>query len=296
MGRTLGRLRRLPEIECLFPETLGEAISLLEKYNGEARTIAGGTDLLSKLKRREVVPKYLIDLIGITGLHFINYSAESGLKIGATATLSEVEESPFAIENYPILVEAISQMGSVQVRNIGTVVGNLCNAVPSADTAPPLIALKARLKIVGPEGERDVMVEDFFKGPEKTVLGPYELVTEVCIPPARQGEGGTYIKHTPRGAMDLAWVGIAVNLVLNTEKRICKDVGIGMGAVAPIPTRAKKAEKVLMGEILTNDLVEKAGLIASDESSPRSFPEYKKEMVKVLTKRAINKALDEAVR
>jgi CO/xanthine dehydrogenase FAD-binding subunit len=293
MGRRLGRLRRLPEIECLFPGSLNEAISLLRKHDGKAVAIAGGTDLLSKMKRREVVPKYLIDLMGMPDLNFINYDPENGLVIGAATTLSGVEEAAVTKENYPILVEAISQMGSVQVRNIGTVAGNLCNAVPSADTAPPLIALEAQVRIVGPEGERTVPVEDFFKGPEETILRPFELVSEVKVPPVRSGDRGTYIKHTLRGAMDLALVGIAVYLSLDSEKHVCDDIKIAMGAVAPVPRRAKRAEKVLRGKTITDDLIEQTGRIASEESSPRSFPEYKREMVRVLTRRAIKRSLDQ---
>jgi len=292
MGKKLGRLRRLPEIECLFPKTLNEALLLLNKHNEAAKAIAGGTDLLPKMKRRELTPKYLIDLKGIADLNFISYDTEKGLSIGATTTLSEVGESPVVRKNYPIVVEAVLQMGSIQIRNIATMVGNLCNAVPSADTAPALIALGARLKIVGPKGEGTVLIEDFFKGPEETVLGSLELVSEVQIPPARLGENGTYLKHTLRGAMDLALVGIAVYLVMDSKKHICKDIRIAMGAAAPIPMRAKKGEEVLRGKTLTDDLIEKAGRIASEESRPRSSPEYKREMVRVLTKRAIKQCLE----
>ncbi|MFH1349933.1 MAG: FAD binding domain-containing protein [Pseudomonadota bacterium] len=292
MGRPLGRLRRLPEIECLFPKTLSEALSLLEKHKGQVKVIAGGTDLLSKMKRRELTPKYLIDLKGIEDLNFINYDSEKGLMIGAMATLSEVEESSIVRKDYPILVDALSQMGSMQVRNIGTIVGNLCNAVPSADSAPPLMALEGRLKIMGPEGERTVLVEDFFKGPEETLLDQLELVTGVEIPPKGPDESGTYIKHTYRGAMDLALVGIAVYLAVDSEKNMCRDIRIAMGAVGPVPMRARKAEEVLRGKTLTDDLIETAAKTASEESNPRSFPEYKREMVMVLTKRAIKKSLE----
>ena len=291
MGRPLGRLRRLPEIECLFPKTLGEALSLLEKHNSEVKVIAGGTDLLGKMKRRELAPKYLIDLKGIEDLHCINYEPGKGLMIGATATLSEVEESSVVRKDYPILVDALSQMGSIQVRNIGTIVGNLCNAVPSADSAPPLIVLEGRLKIIGPKGERTVLIEDFFTGPEETLLDPLELVTGVEIPPKGPDESGTYLKHTYRGAMDLALVGIAVYLAVDSGKNMCRDIRIAMGAVGPVPIRARKAEEVLRGKALTDDLIETAAKTASGESRPRSFPEYKREMVTALTKRAIKKSL-----
>ena len=298
MGKTLGRLRRLPEIECFFPKKVGEALSLLKKYNGKAKVFAGGTDLLPKMKRREVVPRYLIGLNGIPDLTFIKYEKEKGLRIGTATTLSEILESSIVHRRYPILEEAVSQMASTQVRNIGTIGGNLCNAVPSADTAPPLIVLGAQLKIVGPNPrkERRVLVEDFFKGPDRTVLDSNELVSEIQIPPPSSKAYGTYIKHTLRREMDLAIVGVAVWFVLDSKKNICKDVKIALGAVAPIPMRAKKAEAILRGKTLDEDLIESAATMASEESKPiddiRGSAEYRREMVKVLTKRAIQQSLE----
>jgi len=258
MGEMLGRLRRLPEIKCLFPKTLSEALLFLKKHNGAAKLIAGGTDLLPKMKRRELTPTYVIDLKGIADLNFIDYDTKKGLRVGATTTLSEVGESPVVREHYPILMETVSQMASIQIRNIATMGGNLCNAVPSADTAPPLIALGARLKLVGPKGERTVLVEDFFAGPDETVLEPLELLTEVQIPPPRPGEAGTYLKHTIRAEMDLAVVGVAAYLALDPKNHICKEVRIALGAVGPTPIRAKKAEESLHGKPLSDELIEDA--------------------------------------
>jgi len=296
MGKTLGRLRRLPEIECFFPKTLKEALSLLKKYNGKARVFAGGTDLLPKMKRREVVPKYLIALNGIRGLNFIKYEKDKGLRIGAATTLSEILGSPIIPKHYPILTEAISQMASTQVRNVGTIAGNLCNAVPSADTAPPLIVLGAQLKLVGIQKQRTVLVEDFFKGPDRTILGPAEMVSEIQIPPPTSKGRGAYMKHTLRREMDLAIVGVAAYLVLDSKNNTCKDIKIAMGAVAPIPMRAKKAEAVLRGKHLDDDLIESAAKVVSEEAKPiddlRGSAEYRREMVRVLTKRAIKKSFE----
>jgi carbon-monoxide dehydrogenase medium subunit len=296
MAKALGRLRRLPEIEFFFPKTLKEAFSLLKKYNRKARVFAGGTDLLPKMKRREVVPKYLIDLNGIPNLKFIKYEKEKGLRIGAATTLSEILESSLVNRRYPILTEAISQMASTQIRNIGTIAGNICNAVPSADSAPPLIVLGSQLKIVGPRKGRTVLVEDFFKGPDRTVLDSNELVSEIQIPPTISGGRGAYLKHTLRREMDLAIVGVAVYLVPDSKKGICKDIKIALGAVAPVPMRAKKAEEVLRGKQLNDDLIEKAAQIASEESKPiddiRGSAEYRREIVRVLTKRAIKQSLE----
>lgn len=298
MSKRIGRLRRLPEIEVLFPKTLNEALSLMKTYSGAAKAIAGGTDLMPKMKRREVAPKYLIDLKGVADLNFISNDAKNGLRIGPLTTLNEIRESSVVKEHCPILVETVSQMASVQVRNMATMAGNLCNAVPSADTAPPLIALQARLKLLGPEGERTVLVEDFFKGPGETAMDPLDLLTEIQIPSARPGEAGTYLKHTLRAEMDLALVGVAAYLARNSKKDICEEIRIAMGAVAPIPVRAKKAEEALRGKSLSDTLIETAGSLASEESSPiddiRSSAEYRREMVRVLTKRAIKQSWERA--
>jgi len=296
MGKTLGRLRRLPEIECLFPKSIEEAFSFLEKHNGTAKVIAGGTDLIPKMKRRALTPKYLIDLRQIPDLNFIKYDEKDGLRIGATTTLAEIKESPVIADNCPVLVETVSQMASTQIRNLGTIGGNLCNAIPSADLAPPLIVLRARVKLVGPKKERTVLVEEFFEGPEKTVIKPFELLTEVQIPLLLKGESATYLKHSLRAAMDLAIVGVAAFLSLDSKKQICNDVRIALGAVAPTPLRAKRAEEVLKGKALVDDdLIENAANLASEESKPiddiRSSAEYRREMVKVLTNRAIKQCL-----
>lgn len=295
MGKRTGRLRRLPELECLFPATLKEAVSWLNKHNGTAKLIAGGTDLLLKMKYRELTPKVLIDLSGVKDLHSITYDREQGLVIGAMATLAEVRDSSHVKKRCPLLAETVSQMASEQVRNMGTMVGNLCNAVPSADSAPPLISLRASLKLVGLKSSRTVLVEDFFKGPGKTVLKPNEIVKEIQIP-SGQGERGTYIKHTLRREMDLAVVGVAVCLASNSKKDLCTDIRISLGAVAPVPMRAKRAEEVLRGKKFSEELMEEAALAASEEARPiediRASAEYRKEMVRVLTKRAIQSALN----
>ena len=296
MGKTLGRLRRLPEIECFFPKTLKEALSLLKKYNGKAKVFTGGTDLLPKMKRRELTPKFLIDLNGIPDLRFIKYDRTKGLRIGAATTLNEILESSIVRRRYPVLVDALSQMASTQIRNIGTIAGNLCNAVPSADTAPPLIVLGGRLKIIGPKRERMVLVEDFFKGPDRTVLDRNELVREIQIPPPPPKAQGAYLKHTLRREMDLAIVGIGVWLMLDSKKNICKEIKIALGAVAPVPMRAKKAEGILRGNLLDDDLIENAAKMASEESNPiddiRSSAEYRREIVRVLIKRTIKQSLE----
>jgi carbon-monoxide dehydrogenase medium subunit len=297
MCKTVGKLRRLPDIECLFPKTVEEALSMLEKHNGSSRVIAGGTDVLIKLKRRNISAKYIIDLKGIGGLNFIENDG-LGLRIGAVTVLSDILDSPIVCESYPILTDALSVLASPQIRNTASMVGNLCNAVPSADSAPPLVALQAKLMLQNGKKQRTVAVEDFFTGPGQTVLAPGELVTEIVIPTPGAPGGGAYLKQQLRAEMDLAVVGVGVYLTLDSSKTVCKEARIVLGAVAPVPMRAKKAEYVLRGETLDNDLIESAAQIASEESQPiddiRSSAEYRKHIVGVLTKRAIHKCLDRA--
>ena len=295
MCRSIGRLRRLPEIECLFPKTIQQALSMLESHNEFSRVIAGGTDIINKLKRRTETAKYIVDLKGIADLDFIEKDSQ-GLRIGAVTTLSDILESPLVCELYPIIRDAASVMASPQIRNTATIVGNLCNAVPSADSAPPLIALQAKLKVVSRQQERTVPVEEFFTGPGKTVLAPGELVEEIMIPYPRVPGAGSYLKHMLRSEMDLAVVGVGVYLILDAERTTCEEARIVLGAVAPTPIRARKAEDVLKGKILNNDLIETAAQIASDESKPiddiRGSADYRKNMVGVLTKRAIKQCLN----
>ena len=283
--------RRLPRFDYLAPKTVAEALSLLSQYQGKAKVTAGGTDLVPKLKRREIeTPAYIIDLKGIPGLDYIRYDETDGLRFGALTTIRAIETSPVIKEKFTVLAQAASSIGSVQVRNRGTVAGNICNAVPSADTAPALLTLQARLKIVSHKGERTVDIGNFFTGPNETILTNEELLEEIMVPHLPPNSRGIYLKLSPRRSMDLAIVGVAV--VLISEDAICKDVRIALGAVAPTPMRAKKAERFLTGQKFSDGLVNSAAQIVSEESRPiddhRASAEYRREMVRVLTKRALN--------
>lgn len=289
-------LRRLPKFEYFQPRTVQETCSLLSQHKGKARIIAGGTDLLPQLKRREAVAEYLIGLKGIPGLDYIKYDETDGLRFSALATLHAIETSPIIREKFNPLFQAVYSMASTQIRSRGTVGGNLCNAAPSADTAPALISLGARLKLVSPRGERTIPLEEFFTGPGETVLGEDELLVEIQVPNLPPHSGGVYLKHSIRRAMDLALVGVAA--VITLENGTCKDVKIVLGAVAPTPVRASKAEKVLKGKVLGDGLIEQAAKEAAGEARPisdiRSSLEYRREMVEVLTRRAVKQGWEKA--
>ena len=285
--------RRLPELDYLAPKTIGEALSLLSQYKGKARLIAGGTDLIPQLKGRGIEPlQYIIDLKDIPDLDYINYDEAKGLAIGALATIKAVLDSTVIRDKFSVLSQAAENMASPQVRNRGTIAGNICNAVPSADSAVALLVLEARLKLVGPKGERVVKIEDFFTGPNQTTLDG-EILTEIQVPTPPPNSKGVYLKLGPRKAMDLAIVGVAVLVVPDNGK--FQDVRIALESVAPTPLRAKKAEAALKGQAFDDKLIEKAADVAASEAKPiddhRASAEYRRDMVEVLVKRAIKQAI-----
>jgi len=247
-----------------------------------------------KLKRREIeAPSYLIDIKSIAGLDYIRHDEVEGLKIGALATIHAIETSPIIKERFPVLAQAAYSMASVQVRNRATVAGNICNAVPSADTAPALLTLQARVKLASQKGERWVDIEDFFTGPKETVLTDEEMLLEIEVPNLPLSHKGIYLKLSPRRSMDLAVVGVAVVAV--PENGVFKDARIALGAVAPTPIRARRAEEVLRGQSLNEELIKKAAQIAEEEARPiddhRASACYRKKMVNVLVKRALQQII-----
>lgn len=286
--------RRMPRFDYLKPGSLGEVLDLLDgAENGQFRVFAGGTDLMAQLKAREIeAPATVIDLKGMDELSRLEYDETDGLCMGATVTVAEVAASPLIAEKYPALGQGAREIASLQVQNRATIAGNICNAVASADSAPPLLALGAKLVLVRRGGERTVDLTDFFTGPGRTVLAPDEVVREIRLPPPPAGALSVYLKLAPRGRMDLAWVGVAA--AGQIEKGRVRALRIGLGAVAPTPIRARRAEEVLHGQKLEPDTIEAAARMASGEVSPRedSFrasAEYRRRMVQVLVRRAIDR-------
>ena len=269
--------RRLPEFDYLTPKTIDEALSLLSLHQGKAKLTSGGTDLIPQLKGRLVkLPQYIIDLKGISGLDSINYDKAKGLTIGALATIKTVIDSTIVRDKFNVLRQAAENMASPQIRNRGTIAGNICNAVPSADSAPALLILEARLKLIGPKGERMVDIGDFFTGPNQTALDG-EILVEIQISTPPPKNKGVYLKLSPRKAMDLAIVGVAVLVVPDNGK--FQNVRIALESVAPTPLRAKKAESILEEQAFDDKLIEKAAQLAASEAKPindhRASAEYR---------------------
>jgi carbon-monoxide dehydrogenase medium subunit len=277
----------------LEPQTIQEAVSLLIKYRGMAKVIAGGTDLLNQIRLKMIKPEYVVDIGYIPGLDYIKYDSEGRLSIGALTTIRSLEMSAEIQRHHPVISQAASLIGSMAIRNVGTIGGNLCHASPSAETAPSLIGLGARVKVVGSHGERTVELEKFFTGPGQTVLQRGELMVEIQVPPMPSDTKGVYLKHSTRGTVNPAIVGVAVIVAMDGER--CKEIKLVLGAVAPTPIRAKKAEEMLRGEEINETLIEKAAQAASDESRPitdvRASADYRKEMVKVFTRYALKNGI-----
>jgi carbon-monoxide dehydrogenase medium subunit len=281
----------LKNFEYFDPKTVNQAVRLLRKHRGAAKVLAGGTDLFLRMRHRVLMPDVVIDLKRIKALSGLRYSSQKGLRIGATVTHAEVESHPSVRRHYGALAEAAGWVGSLQTRHRGTVAGNLCNASPAADTAPALIAYRAVLRIVGPDGERHVPIEAFFQGPGQTVLEPDEMVTEILLPPPQGKLGWGFLRRT-RTAIDIALVSSCV--VLRADHGVCSEVGIALGAVAPTPLRAVEAEALLRGQQPHAALIEEVGKVAAAACRPisdvRCSAEYRKDMAEVLTRRCVQAA------
>ena len=283
-------MKRPEPFEMYQPTTLQEASRLLTDKGAGGRFLAGGTDLVIAIKEKGLLPKYVVDLKKVPGLSGIRENADGSITIGALTTMRAIETNPLLNKKYPFLCQSAAEVGSIQIRNRATVGGNMANATPSADVAPTLIVLNATAKIVDYGKERIVPLEEFFRGPGQSIMSPEEILTEITIPKTSPQLVGEYIKFSPREMMDLAYVGVAVAYNIAADKR-CVDVRIVLGAVAPTPLRARSAEALLEGQILTEELAAKVGAAAAQESKPisdvRSSADYRRAMVGTMTKRAL---------
>ena len=287
-------MRRLPRFEYFRPDSFEAALRILSEHKGRIRPLAGGTDLLIAMKEKGLNLENILDLKGIEGYDSIQES-EGQIEIGALASIRSIETSPLIREKFPFLSAAAGMIGSAQIRNKATLGGNLCNAAPSAETAPSLICLRAMAEIIDEKGMRVIPLEEFFVGPGQTVLNGAGLMRKILIPPLPPHSGGIYFKHSPRRAMDLAVVGVACLLILDSGKKRCTDARIVLGAVAPTPLRAKGAEALIKGKEITEKEIEEAGETASREAKPitdvRGSAEHRTEMVRLFAKRGISDIL-----
>jgi carbon-monoxide dehydrogenase medium subunit len=259
------------------------------------KLVAGGTDLLPQMKNGLLKPATVVDLSGVAALRALEADAK-GLRVGAAVTARTLERDARVRGPYASLADSGALVGSVQVRNLATLGGNICNAAPSADMAPPLLALDAEAVIAGPKGRRRVPMQEFFTGVRKTVLGPDELLVEFAIPAPGPRSGGSYLRHTPRRELDIAVVGVASQVTLSNG--VCSKARIALAAVAPTPVRATAAERALEGQPLTPARIEEAARLAVEAARPisdqRGSVEFRRHLVRVLTQRTLTRALERA--
>lgn len=310
--------------EYFRPVSIDEALALMESSGGKGVYIAGGTDVMVLMRLKKLAPGCLISLRNINDLGIL--TTANGLTVGGGVTHNTIAKNEYIQKNYSALADATKKVGSLQIRNVATMGGNICNAAPSADTACPLLVLDANVVIAGKSGERTVPIDEFFLGPNKVALDPGEIVKAFVMPAFGNKTGSAYIKHTRRQAMDLPMLGVAVRVTIRIEGNeigchdmlctttnsadivskledegvTCEDARIALGVMAPRPIRAKKAEEFLKGKVVSEKLFAEIGEIAASECQPRDSIRgeawYRRDMVKVLAKRAILRAVDRVIR
>jgi carbon-monoxide dehydrogenase medium subunit len=282
--------------DLVLPNSLEDCMKILAERGDRAKLLAGGTDLLPQMKNGVIQPSLVVDLSGVARVRQIHGGNGQGLRIGAAVTARELEVSATVRGAYLAIAESGALVGSLQVRNLATLGGNLCNAAPSADMAPPLVALDAEAVIAGPKGERRVPIAQFFTGVHKTVLAPNEMLVELAVPSPGAHSGGQYLRHTPRRELDIAVVGVASQLTLENGR--CVKARIALASVAPTPVRATAAERVLEGQTVTPELIERAASLAVDAAQPindqRGSIEFRRHLVRVLTRRTLVTARERA--
>lgn len=277
------------EFDYAQPKTVEEAVTLMAEYGDRGSVLAGGTDLLVLMKMGRIAPEVVVDIRKIPELERMN--GQDGLSIGAATRVRSVERSARVAQKYTALAEAAGQLGSVQIRNMATIGGNVCSASPAADSPPALLVFDAQAWIVGPSGERVVPLDQFFVGSRKTALGHDELLSRIVLPEPAPGLGSAFLKIS-RVATDIATVNAAVALEHDDGRiRSCR---IALGSVATTPIRARRAEEALEGQPYSMDLIEHVSTLASMEVRlskrarlGRSTPEYRRAAVKSLVKDAI---------
>jgi xanthine dehydrogenase FAD-binding subunit len=280
----------LPKFDYLAPQTLQETFELLEKHGKDAKLLAGGTDLIVSLRAREQRPKNVIDIKGVKELHELSFDEKRGLTVGAAVNINKLIHHDAVSKNYPLLNEAVSTIGDYEIRNRATLVGNICNGSPAADSAPALLVLDANVNIVNQKGKRTVPVREFHTGVKKTVLASNELVTSISVPTPPKDYKGGYLKGRRTVGEDLTVVGVG-GLVTPGSKG-SKSVRLAYASVAPTPIRALEAEKVFESNKPLNVLLDQAMPIVRKTVSPisdvRGGRDYRMNLVEVLTRRLLH--------
>ncbi len=287
----------MQEFDFAVPDTLQQAVELLSRANGEARVLAGGTDLIPQIKENRCRPNLVVDIKKIPELNVLSSDAD-GLRIGAAVSCSAIANFAAVKEHYPALAEACALIGSYQIQNRAALGGNICNAAPSADAVPPVLSYGGSLVIAGPNGQRKLAAETFFTGPGQTVLTSGEVLVEIQLPHPPTKSGAAYLRFIPREEMDIAVAGVGAFVQLSADGRSCQQARITLASVAPTPVRAHEAEAFMAGKALDAPTIAEAGELAAKSARPisdvRGSAAYRLELVKVLTCRTLQTALERA--
>lgn len=290
--------RAIPQIKYHRAIELEQALDLLKRFKGRCKVIAGGTDLIPAFRTGRIsLPEgfHIIDINSVKELDYI-IKDDGMIRIGPITKVSEIGASLVVKEHVPILADAASQLGSLQVRNLATIGGNLSNASPAADTAPPLLVLDAKVGLRGIDKQRLVPLREFFTGPGGTILAPGEILAEIQIPVPESTAGSCFIKFGRRNAFTLSIVSVAT--LVKVKSGFFDDIRIALGAVAPTSIRAPKAEEHLTGEKVTEQAIDEVAKVVASEVAPiddvRANAEYRRDMSYVLTKRAISSSVQQA--
>jgi carbon-monoxide dehydrogenase medium subunit len=288
-------MQRLKPFTYFEPVTLTEAVKILSEKGDRAFPLAGGTDLLVRMKRGLIKPSALVNVKRIQGLRKIHWEPGKGTTIGALASVHAVKDAPLIQAHHPVLSWAAGKVGSPSIRNLGTIGGNIGRASPASDMAPPLMVLGARIGTEGPSGKKERDLEEIFAGPGSTNLERGELITWFFLPEMASRSGAAYLKLGRRQGMDVALVGIAVLLTIGENGTDAEDARIAMASVGPVPLRARRAEELLLSGPLNDERIQEVARAAAEDSRPitdlRASRSYRIEMVRVLTYRAILRAL-----
>ncbi len=289
----------LPKFDYHEPENMRSALEMMSSLKSNAKIIAGGTDILVNMKKGIISPKYLVSLAKMKEL-FVLEQRKKGIAIGSHVIVSELAESDLLWKKFSVIAKAASVLGSPLIRNRATIGGNIVTARPAADLPPALMAVGAKVELKSKKGRREVGLDEFFLGPGKTVIRPDEILTKIIINELPPFTGGDYMKLGHRKALEIAIVAVASRITLDKPQGIIKSARIILSAVAPQAIHAVSAEKVLMNERPTEKLIERAAALAMQDCRPitdiRGGAEYRKEIVKVLTKRTLLNAVKEVNR
>jgi carbon-monoxide dehydrogenase medium subunit len=282
-----------PSFDYHVPNSVNDAIGMLKKYGSEAKILSGGMSLIPLMKLRLAEPAHLIDINRISGLDHIK-EADGFLRVGALVREADLEKSELIRNKYPLLLDTTLVIADPLVRNRATIGGNLAHGDPANDHPATMLALETEIVVVGPQGERKILATSFFTDLFTTALSSDEILTEIRIPIPPPGSGGAYFK-LERKVGDFATAGVAAQLTVGKDD-VCERAGIGLTNVGLTPVKARKAEEALQGKKIDGESIKRAAQLAAQESAPtadlRGSEEYKRDLVRVLTMRALNRALE----